>query len=60
MTEKTKRFVISLNTDIEPIVERIQLQLQEKMPEHLKSLRIGKSFAVEAAIKQYYARMEEA
>ncbi len=60
MSDKSKRFVISLNGDIEPMVERIQLQMQEKMPEHLKSLRIGKSLAVETAIKEYYARMEEA
>lgn len=60
MSEAKKRFVISLNGDMEALVEHIQSQMQNNMPEHLKTLKVSKSLAVETAIKQYHARMEEA
>lgn len=60
MNDKTKRFVISLNGDMETLVEHIRSQMQNNLPEHLKTLKISKSLAVETAIKQYQSRMEEA
>lgn len=60
MNDKTKRFVISLNGDMEALVEHIRSQMQNNLPDHLKTLKISKSLAVETAIKQYQSRMEEA
>lgn len=58
MSEKTPRIVISLNGEIEPLIDRIRLHLQDNLPEHLKSLRVSKSLAVETAIKEYVYREE--
>lgn len=60
MSEKTPRIVISLNGEIEPLIDRIRLHMQDNLPEHLKSLRVSKSLAVETALKEYYKRMEAA
>lgn len=60
MSEKTPRIVISLNGEIEPMIDRIRLHMQDNLPEHLKSLRVSKSLAVETALKEYYKRMEAA
>jgi hypothetical protein len=60
VSEKTPRIVISLNGEIEPMIDRIRLHMQDNLPEHLKSLRVSKSLAVETALKEYYKRMEAA
>lgn len=60
MSDKTPRIVISLNGEIEPMIDRIRLHMQDNLPEHLKSLRVSKSLAVETALKEYYKRMEAA
>ncbi len=52
-TQKTPRIVISLNAEMEPLIDRIRLHLQDNLPEHLKSLRVSKSLAVETAINAY-------
>ena len=56
---KEKRFVISLSGDMESMVNEIQKNLQDNMPEHLKSIRVSKSLAVETAIKQYVKQLEQ-
>lgn len=56
MSEKTPRIVISLDGEIEHLIDRIRLHLQDNLPDHLKSLRISKSLAVETAIKEYVYR----
>ena len=58
MSEKTPRIVISLNAEMEPLIDRIRLHLQDNLPDHLKSLRVSKSLAVETAIKEYVYREE--
>lgn len=56
MSEKSPRVVISLSADVEPMIDRIRDHLQDNLPEHLKSLRVSKSLAVETAIKEYLSK----
>jgi succinate dehydrogenase/fumarate reductase flavoprotein subunit len=55
-----KRFVISMNAEMEELVKQIQKHMQDNMPEHLQSMRVSKSLAVETAIKQYAKTLENA
>lgn len=53
-----KRFVISLNKEAEDMVSHIQQRIQEGMPDHLKTIKVSKSLAVETAIKHYIKHLE--
>lgn len=58
MTEKAKRFVVSLNSDMEAEVAHVQKHMQDSVPGHLRGVRVSKSMAVEAAIKHYIQHLE--
>lgn len=53
MSERPKRYVVSLNPEMEELISQIQQMLQKQMPPQLGRVKVSKSVAVEMAIKSF-------
>lgn len=53
MSEQPKRYVVSLNPEMEELISQIQQMLQKQMPPQLGRVKVSKSVAVEMAIKSF-------
>lgn len=51
--ERQKRYVVSLNPDMEDLIKQVQAALQKGMPTHVGRVKVSKAIAVEAAIKEF-------
>lgn len=53
MSERPKRYVVSLNPEMEELISQIQQMLQKQVPPQLGRVKVSKSVAVEMAIKSF-------
>lgn len=53
MSERPKRYVVSLNPEMEELIIQIQQMLQKQVPPQLGRVKVSKSVAVEMAIKSF-------
>lgn len=53
MSDRPKRYVVSLNPEMEELIAQIQQMLQKQMPPQLGRVKVSKSVAVEMAIKSF-------